>query len=341
MRPRACSAIRTMSSTNATNPSIRQASEAKSIPQLGPLEESITSGSEISTLTSRRAIALPRQLIAEVLQSPNLCELLATAVGRNIQTPGQVCSQPLGADHATLLFCVSGCGWCYLRGRHASVCPGDVLVIPAGQAHSYGAAEKNPWSAYWVHVEGTNVTEQLDALGIDTGGNILRHGNDPNLAALFVELLDVLDESCDKASLTYGANVVRHMLSMMIRRQKEVCRPTEDANQRVAASISYMTRNLAQPIDISQLCRMTGLSPSHYSTLFKRQTGEAPARYLIRMRMQAAAEMLRNTNQEIKVVAARLGYRDPLYFSRVFSGVLGIPPTEYRNRQRRDTSCEL
>ena len=51
--------------------------------------------------------------------------------------------------------------------------------------------------------------------------------------------------------------------------------------------------------------------------------------------MQRARELLTLPNIRIKAVAARLGYTDPLYFSRVFKRIVGLPPEAYHRRVAR------
>ena len=53
------------------------------------------------------------------------------------------------------------------------------------------------------------------------------------------------------------------------------------------------------------------------------------------MKIQAACQLLDSTDDSVKAIAARLGYDDPLYFSRVFRRTQGISPSAYRDSQRR------
>jgi AraC-like DNA-binding protein len=79
---------------------------------------------------------------------------------------------------------------------------------------------------------------------------------------------------------------------------------------------------------------MTKLSPSYYTALFKRQTGRSPLDYFAQLRMRSAADKLRTTLDSVKSIAATFGYKDALYFTRVFTSVHGISPTEYRRREQ-------
>jgi AraC family transcriptional regulator, arabinose operon regulatory protein len=49
------------------------------------------------------------------------------------------------------------------------------------------------------------------------------------------------------------------------------------------------------------------------------------------MKMEYACELLDSTTLSVKAIASELGYRDPLYFSRLFKRTIGVPPTQYRH----------
>src|ERR1041385_2597899 len=106
------------------------------------------------------------------------------------------------------------------------------------------------------------------------------------------------------------------------------------AVQRVQPSINYMLRNLDQPLRVSTLSAVVGISTPHFFSLFRSATGYTPIDFLNRLRIERACELLGNRNLRIKEIADSLGYRDQFYFSRVFKSVIGVAPRVYRNGLR-------
>lgn len=105
------------------------------------------------------------------------------------------------------------------------------------------------------------------------------------------------------------------------------------AARRIEVSLRYMMQHLNQPVRVPALSAMVGLSESSFFALFKSATGLTPLDFFIRARMQRAGELLAETPLQIKEIAARLGYDDQFYFSRLFKSVHGVPPREYRARR--------
>ena len=101
-------------------------------------------------------------------------------------------------------------------------------------------------------------------------------------------------------------------------------------DRKIAQSIAFLSRHLKEPVKMTQLAGMANLSPSYFWALFKQKTGYAPIDFLISLRMNRACHLLNSTNMTVRQIAAILGYKDPLYFSRAFKSVNGVAPTSYR-----------
>jgi AraC-like DNA-binding protein len=95
-----------------------------------------------------------------------------------------------------------------------------------------------------------------------------------------------------------------------------------------------MRERVSHTLSLAELAAFTGLTPQHFATRYKRETGYSPMRHFLHMKMEAACRLLDSTRLSVKVVGANLGYADPLYFSRVFRQTVGLSPSQYRESQR-------
>ncbi|GAB2716169.1 response regulator [Paenibacillus thermoaerophilus] len=85
-------------------------------------------------------------------------------------------------------------------------------------------------------------------------------------------------------------------------------------------------------ISLEQVADAIKLSPHYLSKMFKESCGMNFIDYLTRIRIDRAKELMMDPEVPFKEVCARVGYRDPNYFSRVFRKATGYPPTDYRLR---------
>ena len=92
----------------------------------------------------------------------------------------------------------------------------------------------------------------------------------------------------------------------------------------------YVQSHYSQNITLEDVCAATGFSVSYFSALFKKETGEGFAKYLTRVRMERAKELLQETNLSVAEICTRVGYGDLKHFNQTFKKVTNLSPGQYR-----------
>jgi two-component system response regulator YesN len=99
----------------------------------------------------------------------------------------------------------------------------------------------------------------------------------------------------------------------------------------VSKAVEYVEEHFAdEDLTIEKICRFLNVSSAYFSTVFKKETGKTFINYLTEYRMQQAVAMLESGNDKTHVIAVKVGYADPNYFSYVFKKQYGISPSKYR-----------
>jgi AraC family transcriptional regulator len=99
------------------------------------------------------------------------------------------------------------------------------------------------------------------------------------------------------------------------------------AQRRVRA---YMCEHLAEKIDLGALAESVCLSRFHFTRSFKQSFGVAPYQYLLKLRIQAATQMLKSTRKSITEIALEVGFSTAGDFSHAFRRLMHCSPREYR-----------
>jgi AraC-like DNA-binding protein len=103
-------------------------------------------------------------------------------------------------------------------------------------------------------------------------------------------------------------------------------------DHRVRKAVAMAEEFLHKDWSAAKLAGLVNLSPSRFHQLFKEGMGEPPARYLRRLRMRRAQELLETTHLSVKQVMAGVGVSDESHFVRDFKKSCGLTPARYRER---------
>ena len=111
--------------------------------------------------------------------------------------------------------------------------------------------------------------------------------------------------------------------------------PRPKALLKISAAIDYIEQNFYKPISNALLSNKAGMLPSSFRYSFKKVTGLAPIDYLIKLRIEKAADMMaKNSRMRVTDAAMNSGFDNSAYFTRKFRDIIGMTPMAYLKKQR-------
>ena len=273
----------------------------------------------------------PAAVLANVRRHPLGVGLHVICLGWFPRARGHGIERPNGLDECIMIFCTKGKGWLEIDGRRVAVGAGEILIIPPNKAHSYHADEKDPWSIHWAHFSGTSAASYASMLPAHEYVLTVTESDSQDIAKMFRECYRLMSGGLTEKTLLLVSHIMRHALGVLFFQSGRSLRSSARTTAHdLTKSIEFMRANVARSLSLQELSRHAGLSPARFSSLFRDQTGSSPVEHHIRLRMQAACHHLDTTALSVKEVAAKLGYDDPYYFSRLFQKTLGHSPLAYR-----------
>jgi PAS domain S-box-containing protein len=101
------------------------------------------------------------------------------------------------------------------------------------------------------------------------------------------------------------------------------------------AVLEHLLTHYAEKIDFRDLARLVSLSISQLDRRFKKLFQLTPQMFLMRVRLNAACQLLTSTDQSVLEIALSTGFYDQSYFTKHFRRQMGVTPTAYRRKYRR------
>ena len=106
-----------------------------------------------------------------------------------------------------------------------------------------------------------------------------------------------------------------------------------DYTQRINKVVAYINDHLDESLDLKTLAEVAALSEFHFHRVFKALKGEPIGAHISRLRIEAAARLLRYSALSIEDIAFNIGYEAPAALSKAFKNQYGITPTQYRTNK--------
>ena len=158
---------------------------------------------------------------------------------------------------------------------------------------------------------------------------------DPRLTSLLQQLRD--EVSNPEASALFVRGIAQAVAVHLARKYTEVSEAATGSSAlptfKLRRVTDWMVEHLADEFNLARLAAQVGMSEFHFNRLFKKATGVPPSQYQIKLRIDAARRLLRETDYSVIRVGNEIGYSNPSHFARIFRKETGLTPSDYRRQK--------
>jgi len=202
---------------------------------------------------------------------------------------------------------------------------GQGFVFAPDEKILYSADKNDPWRYIWIAFRGEKAKQLFNSCSFSSQNPIFEFENNFDIEKIFNEAREL-----NEGRELYLISALYLFFSLYSVKAMHRLSKTDIA-------INYILQNYSNNITVENVARFVGFERKYFSRIFTEKTGITPVRYIINTRMNAAAELLRNTDLSISEIAYSVGYNDLPTFSKAFKQIYHTSPVKYA-RSQADTN---
>lgn len=235
---------------------------------------------------------------------------------------------PATRDHYLIHYVASGKGVFSTAGNTYHLTVGDMFIIYPGSIAFYTADSVDPWEYYWVGFNGTDAKRLVGLSGFTRDNPILKLPQTDKVIPLLLNIYNGRGNTPDAEAQMTGYLYL--FLSRLIK-FAEQNRDSFGVRDYLAKALRFIQYNYASDIGVEDIAEFAGISRSQLYRAFLAFFNASPNEFLQKYRLNEACSLLSKGNLTVAEVAGSVGFKDPLYFSRVFKKHKGVTPKQYQN----------
>lgn len=209
---------------------------------------------------------------------------------------------------------------------------GGAMLVPSGVEHATSFPTRMRGAALWIDRD--LFAEIADAVGCARGPacGLVRAG--ASIAKLGT-VLAVESRQGDRGAFLAADAIAEAMITIALRGAPlGNDGPRVPRDPAIASAVRYIEASYAEPLTVEAMAREAGMSRFHFSRRFRDATGRSPYRYLMDVRLERSAELLRRGRCGVTEVSLSVGFLDPSRFARMFRQRFGAAPARWADAAR-------
>ena len=239
---------------------------------------------------------------------------------------------PYVRENFVIHIVLSGRGTLRVGKKTHTVRADQAFLITPGTTCTYQADPETPWEYIWIGFQGFEAASAVEAMGFSTKKPVISLRSAKKILEEIDELMKL--RSLSHADVWGRKSRFFSVLSLLT----DAPEPRKDSQRRdagaeyVRKAVEIILGSYQKKLRIADIASEIGINRSYLTNIFKNEMHISPHDFLIRVRLEKAARLLRETDHAVGVIAAMTGYDDSLAFSRAFKQKYGLSPSNYRSR---------
>ncbi len=211
-------------------------------------------------------------------------------------------------------------------GRHITARKGDTVILDCYNPHEYYTNDS--FESIWVHIAGANSYELFKEIE-STEGNLVKCKDIQHVEKLLFRIFDGMKGDRPTTELKASLDIYK-IFTELLNPQSAKSKGESSYDDSIQSVKEFISENLNENLTVGHLAEIVNMSSSHFSRVFKQQTGFSPYDYILISRLNRAKYLLQVTDMTVSSIAYEIGFNSESNFIYFFTENEGISPGKFR-----------
>lgn len=212
------------------------------------------------------------------------------------------------------------------EGKHITARKGDTVILDCYRPHEYYTNDS--FESIWIHLAGANSYDLFEEIE-KNHGNLIKCKDIQHLRKLLFRIFDGMKGDNPTTELSVSLDIYK-IFTELLNPQSIKGKGEKSYDDNIQIVKDYIAENLNENFTVGKLAEIVNMSSSHFSRVFKQQTGFSPYDYVLLSRLNRAKYLLLETDMSIASIAYDIGFNSESNFIYFFSENEGISPGKFR-----------
>lgn len=229
-------------------------------------------------------------------------------------------------------YVLSGKGILEIAGQHFKLEKNDIFFFFQGQKVKYYSDKAEPWTVIWIGLQGDKVTEFLEETTLLNKNMVktpfaMQDALKEIISEIVLKNKELIDEPETLKELRNTATLYQFLYHI----KKIFLLPSLTTNKPTQINIiDYINKHYMDSISPLTIAKYFNISYSQLYKLCISTFNSSPKKIITDHRIRVAVDLLLNSDNTIKEIAQKVGYKDGFLFSKTFSKNMGHCPSKFR-----------
>lgn len=211
-------------------------------------------------------------------------------------------------------------------GKHITARAGDTVILDCYKPHEYYTNDS--FESIWVHLCGANSFDLFQEIE-KAEGNLVKCRDVNHVKKLLFRIYNGISGVNPPTELNMSLDIYK-LFAELLNPQSIKSKGESDYEDSIHEIENYISENLSEKITVGYLADKAHMSTSHFSRVFKQQTGFSPYDYVLISRLNKAKYLLQKTEMTVAAIAYETGFNSESNFICFFTENEGISPGKFR-----------